>query len=92
MLPGTPSDLGSRRKERRNGPAAPSIGESGIVMWDSDILTGSPIQWVVARVSATISVTSLVLQLRFIAKHDSILPLGFAGGVDECGGMVWVAS
>ena len=34
----------------------------------------------------------LVLQLHLMAKHDSLPLLIFAGGVDVCRGMVWVAS
>ncbi len=34
----------------------------------------------------------LVLQLHFRSRRDSIPPVGFAGGVDVCRAMVWVAS
>lgn len=32
------------------------------------------------------------LQLHLVLKDDSILLLSFAGGIDVCRGMVWVAS
>jgi uncharacterized repeat protein (TIGR03803 family) len=34
----------------------------------------------------------LVLQLHFMVRRDSILLVGFTGGVDVCRAMVWVAS
>jgi hypothetical protein len=63
MILCTPWDLGSRRKERRNGPATPSTGGNGTLMSDADILARSSIPWVTARSSATISIAGLVLCL-----------------------------